>query len=319
MLFYNKICSIYKDMLIKRYDDYGLTRYFTHEDFPGVNKEEFSFIGNHGQKLVGGFYYCDEKRTDKLIIFEHGLGGGHLAYMTEIVYLAKRGYTVFAYDKTGCMASEGESILSITQAISDCNCAINAVKNLPEYKDAVINLIGHSWGGFAVMNVSAVNKNVEKIVAISGLISVKGLLKSYLKGPLSLLISRVEKFEENLNPDLGKVNAVDTLLNNEVKALIIHSDDDKTVSFKHNFAVLRKKIDNDRVQFIATTGKKHNPNYTKDASQLLSEYTVNMQTKLKNKELETPEQKSAFLDSYDFRKMTCQDDELWNKIIEFLG
>ena len=319
MLFENKIRSIYKDMLIRRYDDFGLTKYFTHEDFPGLKKEEYSFTGDRGQKLVGGFYYYGEKRTDVTVIFEHGVGGGHLSYTTEINYLASRGYTVFAYDKTGCMASEGESILSITQAVRDSNCAINSVMSLPEYKDAKLYLVGHSWGSFTVMNVCSINKKVDKIVAISGMYSVRGLIKGYLKAPLSVFIPAVERFEEEMNPGFGYLNAVNSIVESGVNALIIHSTDDKVVSFKHNFKYMQDKIDSDRVQFLAISGKNHNPTYTVDAVKILTDYSANLQRKLKKKELVTTEQKKAFLDGYDFRAMTAQDDEVWNKIIEFLG
>ena len=40
--------------------------------------------------------------------------------------------------------------------------------------------------------------------------------------------------------------------------------------------------------------------------------------KLKKKELKTDEQKKAFVESFDWWKMTAQDEKVWEKIYDFL-
>ena len=72
------------------------------------------------------------------------------------------------------------------------------------------------------------------------------------------------------------------------------------------------------IKLILVPNKGHNPNYTEDAVKYLGEY-VSAKTKLtKKKKLETEEQKSAFVASYDWNRMTLQDEAVWNDIFECL-
>lgn len=60
-------------------------RYFTHEDFDGMRAQPVSFPSDRGQLLRGAVYTCGRDETPVgLVVFAHGMGGGHLSYMTEI-------------------------------------------------------------------------------------------------------------------------------------------------------------------------------------------------------------------------------------------
>ena len=90
MLFEKKIIGFYKQKLFSRCDDMGLARYFTHKDFPGLQAEPFSFKDDAGgNTLRGNFYSYPNYREDRIVVFDHGMGGGHLSYMREIEMLAK--------------------------------------------------------------------------------------------------------------------------------------------------------------------------------------------------------------------------------------
>ena len=79
--------------------------YFTAADFDNLEAEPIEFKGNRGQTLRGNLYFETGKTDFKaLLIFCHGMGGGHLSYTTEIDFFAKHGYLVLAYDNTGTMA-----------------------------------------------------------------------------------------------------------------------------------------------------------------------------------------------------------------------
>ena len=39
----------------------------------------------------------------------------------------------------------------------------------------------------------------------------------------------------------------------------------------------------------------------------------------RKKKLETPEQKKAFVESFDWNRMTVQDERVWNVIFDFLA
>ena len=65
-------------------------------------------------------------------------------------------------------------------------------------------------------------------------------------------------------------------------------------------------------------GKKHNPNYTVDAVNYLGEYVKKLTEKQKKKELISEEQKKVFVDSFDWGRMTAQDESVWAEIFKTL-
>ena len=69
MIFEKKIVETYKKALMRRRDPDGTLYYFKKEDFQGLCSEEYSFLGDKGQKLAAYLYYRGEKRTDTCKIF----------------------------------------------------------------------------------------------------------------------------------------------------------------------------------------------------------------------------------------------------------
>ena len=213
MIFENKIKDAFKKNFLVRYDDTGLVHYFTYKDFEGLSHEEFTFVGNRGQRLVGNIYWYGEMSRERLIVFDHGMGGGHTAYMKEIVELAKRGFTVLSYDHTGCMASEGENISAISQSLADLDYCIRAIKEDARFSSCSVSVVGHSWGAFSTLNVSAIHKDITHIVAMSGFISVKDMLRQFLPGPFSLYAPAVYKMELTALPEYAEFSAIESRKN----------------------------------------------------------------------------------------------------------
>ena len=319
MIFEKKILGFYKKILLRRHDPDESVFYFKKEDFEGLCSTDTSFLGDKGQRLSAHFYYRGEKRYDRLVMFDHGMGCGHAAYMREINEITKRGYTVFTYDHTGTLESEGESIGGFSQSLSDLDRAVKFVRSLVEYKDAKIAVIGHSWGGFSTMNIPALHPEITHVVALSGFISPKAIQEQVFSGILKFYRKAVYKAEAEAFPDYYLFDGRESLKSSSTKALIIHSRDDATCSFDAHFGELKKALsDQPNVEFLALDGKGHNPNYTAEAVKLLADFSKSLRQKNKKKELTTPEKKAEFVASFDWYKITEQDADVWNKIFEFL-
>ena len=101
--------SIYRKNFVHRYDDAGYLHYFSAKDFPGLRDEHCGFYSGKN-RLSAHLYSREDSREEILVVFCHGIGGGHRSYLQEIHQLTLRGFPVFAYDNTGCFDSEGESI-----------------------------------------------------------------------------------------------------------------------------------------------------------------------------------------------------------------
>ena len=319
MIFEKKIKEIFRSLVMVRYDDTGLVKYFSLEDFPRLISEDFSFIGNKSQILRGKIYSFDGAKDDRLIVFDHGMGGGHTAYMKEIVELCKMGYTVLSYDHTGCMSSEGENICGLSQSLADLDYAIRAVLCDERFSGRKISVVGHSWGAFSTLNISAIHKDITHIVALSGFISVKDMLKQYFPGILSLYVPAIYKTEIEAVGSYAEYSAIESLKASSAKAMIIHSDDDAAVSFKKHFAKLRSELcDRENTVFVAVTEKGHNPNFTKEAVKIKDVFFADLTAKTKSGYFTSDESKRSFKESYDFDKMSEQDSEIWAKISAFL-
>ena len=320
MIFEKFIVNFYKKAFLTRHDPNGKVFYFSKEDFEGLEFLECGFLGNNGQKLFGGFYYRGERRTDRLIIFEHGMGCGHAAYMREINLLTERGFTVFAYDHTGTYRSEGDSINGFSQSLADLDKAISMIKEHPEYKDAKIAVIGHSWGGFSTMNIAAIHPEITHVVPISGFVSPFEIQSQFLSGFLKHYRKAVFKLECETLPDYCGFDGRKSLKGSKTKALILHSRDDAIVSFDKHFDALRASLSgSENVEFMPLDGKGHNPNYSKEAVALLQKFNADMKYKNKKKLLKTDKAKAEFVASYDWYKITEQDTDVWDKIVDFFN
>ena len=319
MIFEKKIVDMYKKTLLKRHDPDGTLFYFSKDDFPGMCAEEYSFSGDKGQPIAAYLYYKGEKRTDRLVMFEHGMGNGHAAYMQEINVLCEHGYTVFTYDHTGTRCSGGDNIGGFSQSLSDLDRAVSFVRSMPEYSDTDISVIGHSWGGFSTMNIAARHPDITHAVALAGFISPKAVQEQFFSGFLKFYRKAIFKDECEKFPDYAMTDARESLKNTKTKVLIIHSRDDKTCHFKNHFEALKSAVSgNENVEFLALDGKGHNPNYTESAVKYKDEMSAVLTAKNKKNALCTDEAKAAFQSSWDWVKMTEQDMDVWQKIFVFL-
>ena len=319
MIFEKQILNMYKGMAYTRCDDNGTAFYFSEKDFEGLKKETYIFNSSMGHKLQGYIYYYDGYKEDRLIVFDHGFGGGHRSYMKEIEKLCSRGYRVFAYDHTGCMESGGENPNGMAQSLCDLNDCISTIKSDLRFASLDISVMGHSWGGFSTLNITALHPEISHIVVLSGFASVELLVSAYFAGLLKPYRKAVMELEMASNPEFVKYNAIESIKKSKVKALLIYSDNDMLCSKKVHYDALVKGLESEEnVKFMLESGKGHNPNYTADAVAHLGEY-VNAKNKLtRQKKLVTDEQKKELLSFFDWDRMTMQDEAVWNAVFEHL-
>lgn len=319
MIFEKQIQTMFRSQFNKRCDDTGAVFYYSAEDFPGLRKQPFAFSSSRGQRLQGYFYSYENPIPGRLIVFDHGFGGGHRSYMKEIELLCRHGYRVYSYDHTGCMESEGEGCVGLSQSLRDLNDCLCALKGEESCRSADISVMGHSWGGFSTLNIAAYHPQVSHIVVLSGFVSVAQMLKQFLGGPLALYRKGILEKERELNPGFADADAVKTLSATEAKVLLVYSDNDKLVKQSLHYDVLKAALSHkSNIAFHLESGKDHNPNYSHDAVKQLAVFSAAQAEKTKNKELESAEQRHKFKQSFDWASMTQQDEAVWSKIFQTL-
>ena len=317
MIFEKQMVNLYKGMMYTRCDDTETVFYFSAKDFPGLLCEPYSFTATAGHALQGYVYSYANPIPQRIVVFDHGFGGGHLAYMKEIEMLCRHGYTVFAYDHTGCMESGGESPNGLAQSLSDLHDCITTLEADARFADYDISVMGHSWGAFSTLNISALHPRISRIVAMCGFVSVEEMIKTFFSGVLKGYRRAVMALERQTNPRFSTFHAVESLSASSVKAFLIYSADDKLCRRDH-YDILKAGLEGrENISFLLVEGKGHNPNYTKEAVAQLAKFSA-ARSKLAKKKNLTKEEKAAFVASFDWDGMTAQDEEIWQRIFTHL-
>ena len=315
-MLYDIAVKYYYYLTYLRSEKRGPMFYFTHKDFPGLKHKPYPFKSSRGHNLSGFFYEYDNPIPGRIIIFEHGMGTGHRAYMREIEILARHGYRVFSYDHTGCEESGGEDTGGLTQSLMDLNDALNTLKSDPEYQNEAFSVIGHSWGGFSTLNINIFHPDVRHQISFSAFRSFKAMLQSNSFLGMWRRLYRSEMKRDLFRPE---THAVDSLKQTKAQVLIVHSKDDKVVDYGDHFKYMKKALeDYPNIRFLTQKNKGHNPNYTEDAVQYKKDFFKIVRKLMKTGRTPTQEELNDFFAQHDFWRMTAQDEDVWREVFAVL-
>ena len=319
LIFQKQIEKVYRAQMFSLQEISNAVFYFSAKDFDGLHKEPYIFTAAAGQRLQGYFYFYDSPEKNRVIVFDHGMGAGHRAYMKEIETLARHGYLVFAYDHTGCVESEGENTNGFAQSLSDLDACLKALKADETLQDRTFAVVGHSWGAFSCQNIAAFHPDITHIVAMSGFVSVEAIVNQNFDGALKPFRKAILALEQDANPKYAACHAVESLKKTNAKTLILHSADDPLVKREFHFDVMKNGLaDQENIRFLLVDGKKHNPNYTTDAVKYKDSFFAILTKKMKKRELNEEAAEDAFRKSFDWNRMTAQDKNVWKEIFDVL-
>lgn len=320
MLFSKTVIGAYRNAMASRQDPIPAVRLFHTADFPNLVEVPYPFQARKGHCLAGRFYFYEGYDERRVIVFDHGMGAGHRAYMKEIERIARAGYRVFAYDHTGCADSEGENTVGFGQSLSDLADCFASLTSDPNLKGVTFSAIGHSWGAYAVMNIGALVTGITHIVALSGFVSVEAMLKQNFSGLLRPYFREIYRIEQENNPKTVSLHAADSLRASGAKVLLIHSPDDPLVRAEAHFELLRTALaDLASVRFLSVEGRRHNPNYTADAVGYKDAFFADLTKKSKQGAFRNEADALAYAKSWDFERMTEQDEAVWTEILDHLS
>lgn len=255
---------LYEQNFNKRFET---NEYFKYElnDFENLKRTKDEFASNDGQLLVGYKYYKDDIVGAKgLIVISHGLGGGgHNRYMNYIDYFTSNNYLVFAYDNTGNDESEGNSVNGLSQSVIDLDYALRHIKTSDNYKDLPILLVGHSWGAYAVSSVLNIHTDIKAVLSISGFNKTIDIITEQGKtivGPFIHVLKPYLSFYEYLKfGKYSRYSSIDGYSNESTKVIIVHSEDDSTISYASSYERYYQEYkDDSRFTFISFKDHGHN-------------------------------------------------------------
>ena len=316
-MLFSKIIKKKFDAVLGRYDGDPAFRYCQLSDFPELKAESFDIMGDRNILLKGYFYYYDEFEPTKLIVFDHGIGAGHFAYLKEIDCLAKKGYTVYAYDHSGCALTDGEGILGFAQGINDLDHVLTALNDDKRFNGLSFKIMGHSWGGYSCMNVVALHPEVSHVVSLAGFLSAKSLVEQYIPKPFLKYSKEVMDRERQHNPKYADMDARDSLKQSSAKLMHLQSRDDVKVKFELGMEPLAEALENrPNTEFVVLENRNHDPQRTENAAKANAAMLADL--KAERKHLKTAEQLQAFKDAHDWDLIGEQDPQIWQQIFNFL-
>ena len=300
-------------------------KYFTHEDFEDMVAEPVSFLSDKGQRLNGAVYTCRGVNPSGLVVFAHGMGGGHLSYTTPIHTIAKAGFAVLAYDNTGTMASEGKSLRSFYQAVKDMRAALAFVRGDERLSKYKVVLAGHSWGGYTVcQSLAFAEDQIAGAVAFSPPDSAARVICDSMQKAAgikmtwmlpAIWIALVIRGGWNSRHKSSSV----LLKTDGVPVLVLQGDEDKDVLLNNspvsNPAVMAKN----NITGVLYKGKAHNVYQTKESERYLGEVFGNISAaRSRYGKAGIPAEEKAKLYDIDYELIVQEDAEVMKSVTGFI-
>ena len=304
------IARKYREQLLCRYDKDGYTPYLSASDYPGLSCDEGTFVNTAGVAVEFFRYRYENYDPAKLVVFCHGLGAGHTAYLAEIEYLCKNGLQVLTLDYTGCDKSGGDGMLSVNRPTRDVIELLDFVKPAEE-----LSVVGHSLGGYTALNVIRMVDRVKRGVIISGFLYSRQMLGHFIKNRLIHYL--VERVERKNDPAIACADNGKHLKTTTDRLLFVASEDDPMVPFSIG-AGLAQTLGNDKLEFLVEQNKKHNPTYTAEALAFMQASFGEFAQKVNDGTLKTLEDKQAFFADRPAAKMTAQDPHVMDAVVKFI-
>ncbi len=299
-------------------------KYFTSDDFDGLDASPIEFASNKGQILRGAVYERkDAGQALGLVIFSHGMGGGHLSYTREINTFASAGFKVLAYDNTGTMKSDGKSLRSFYQAVRDLKSAISFAKSDSELSKYKIILAGHSWGGYAVCQ-SVTDENAVGAVAFSAPNSVAGVIcdNAYLMTGVNMDWMRpFFALASLLMSGIDAVHSSASMLmkTKKVPVLLLQGTDDKRVKLTHSPVSDEKLISKENISAEVYKGRAHNVYQTVRSEQYLEKVFGDIDAaKKKYGRKGIPDEIKKQIYDIDYERITEEDEAVMKNVTDFM-
>ena len=307
----------YNQVFGKRCDGDERLKYFSHEDFDGLKAAPVEFENDKGDTLRGAIYAKSGlQMPEALIIFSHGMGGGHRSYMTEINTFAQNGFAVLAYDNTGTFASDGNKLGGFCQGPSDLVSAINFARSHKALGNMKILLAGHSWGGYSVCQaLGNEDVKVEGAVTFGAPESGYQVIGAAMGEKLAFLTPVFKLAFRIFEGERAMVLSSQALANAEpTPVLLLHGKNDHLVPPAVSAAENAKDLPH--VKSVIFDSRYHNVYQTIESEIYMNETFAKINATKKNKNASEEEINACY--DIDYELITREDPSIMNAVIMFM-
>lgn len=238
--------------------DFMFLRYERQADIPSSlsslieERQKIKYMSS--DNILQGYLY--HNRGDTMVVIAPGFHAGGDDYIQQIKALLDYGYGVFAFDSTGSGESQGESCVGFPQELCDLNATLDYIEDNDKFGYRNIVLFGHSRGGYAVCCVLGYSHDISAVVSVAGINSaMEGIMEPSVDmvGPIAYSNYPFLWIYQSIlfGVDVVNKNAVDEISSSSVPVLVIHGENDETVS-KDEYSIYshRQEIKSDNVEFF---------------------------------------------------------------------
>ena len=241
-------------------------KYALPSDYPNLEVKKSYFVNNKKARLSVYEYQQKNSKPKALILFIHGIGGGHFYSLQLINYLCEQGYLVVAYDQYASGTSEGKRIYSMNQGAIDVKYAVRYVES---HYDLPFYVMGHSWGGYCAAQSLRYSNKILKCVSIAGLDSEASMTSgNKVAAAVASVFVRICGFTK-----YGKYSfysSYGAFKKTHAKVLYLQGEEDLTVSpYKTGYKYQNKLKNKENIKVVMLPNKGHSPiiNYESQLAQ----------------------------------------------------
>lgn len=246
--------KIVYDSIFTRFDGQGYVPAELDKMVSG--RQQFYYPSN--DNMISGYLYRSDTADpkDTLVVLAPGFEAGADSYLWQISSLLDMGWSVFAFDATGCYSSEGDSSVGFAQEIIDLKSTISHIENNNRFGYNKIAIIGHSRGGYAACCVLNLEYDIAAVVSVGGVNSaMEGIMCSatdYI-GPLAygnygfLWIYQASLFgAHTLN-----LSCDEEIEQSKIPVLIVHGASDEKIPLeRYSIISYKDSISSDNAEFL---------------------------------------------------------------------
>lgn len=220
-----------------------------------IRKEFFYPAGN---SVLKGYFYPN-KNSEKLIVICHGFRSGADDFLPLIKELVNLNYNVFSYDATATFDSKGSSLIGMQEWLIDLDNTLNFIKQTRQFDHLKLYLIGHSLGGYAVLSVLSLHKDIYGVVALAPVNDAFSLMLKTARAKVGNIVSITKPFFYVVQKlSFGKYteyNAIKGINSTTIPVLIVQGDRDRVVN-RQKISVYdnKEKIKNKNAKLVQTKG-----------------------------------------------------------------
>ena len=211
-----------------------------------------------GENQLTGYFYPNDKpeKAYGLIVLVPGFHAGGDNYLWQIRSLLDYGWSVFTFDPTGSLRSQGKNQVGFSQLIPDLEAVLKYIEKNQNFGYNDIVLMGHSRGGYAACCVLARETDIAAVVSVSGVNSaMEGIMQmsAGAVGPVAygnygfLWLYQAILFGE----DTLELDAAEAISESDVPVLVIHGTRDDQIPMDRSSIISHKEeISSGNVEYL---------------------------------------------------------------------